>query len=82
MTAILSFLKVNWKLIGAGLIILVLLGSYFYVYHKGEKSGGATTTNSVQSDAIKKQDAARISKENTDEQVRNTPYDKRVDGLR
>jgi len=82
MPAVLLFLKTNWKLVAAGLIILVLLGLLIYVYNKGEKAGAAGVTNAVQSDTIKKQDAARISKEKTDEEVRNTPYLDRVDGLR
>ncbi len=79
---ILPLLKRYWPIAIAILIVIGVGISYYFVYGKGEKAGAAGVTNAVQTDAIKKQDAARISKEKTDEEVRNTPYDKRVDGLR
>lgn len=52
------------------------------VYRKGETAGAADITNRVQSETIRTLDAARISKERTDEEVHRTPYDDRADGLR
>jgi hypothetical protein len=52
------------------------------VYRKGETAGAARVTTKVQSETIRTLDAARISKERTDEEVRRTPYDDRADGLR
>jgi hypothetical protein len=52
------------------------------VYRKGETAGAANVTTRVQSETIRTLDAARISKERTDEEVHRTPYDDRADGLR
>ena len=56
---------------------LVLRGEF----SKGHKAGAAEVTNAVQSETIKTIDAARKSKERTDEEVRRTPYGDRVDQL-
>jgi hypothetical protein len=57
-------------------------GAGWLVYRKGETAGGAGVATEVQSETIRTLDAARISKERTDEEVHRTPYDDRADGLR
>lgn len=72
-----------------GLIVLAVLGIAFAVwlalhgeFKKGEATGKATVTNAVQTETIKKIEDARQSKEKTDEIVRQTPYDDKVEGLK
>jgi len=71
-------------LIASAVAVLVACtaGGMWLVYHKGETAGAADITTKVQSETIKSLDAARISKENTDEEVHRTPYGDRADGLR
>lgn len=75
-------------LIKYGAIALVLLGlvgfALWYiddVRDEGAEAGASTVINEVQAETIKKLHEAQQSKEKTDEEVRRTPYDDRVDGL-
>lgn len=75
-------------LVRYGLIALAVLalvgGALWYVddvRDEGVESGAATVTNAVQKETIEKLHEAQQSKERTDEEVRRTPYDDRVDGL-
>lgn len=74
------------KYAAIGIAILLLIGGTLYavnrIYSKGETAGASVVTNAVQTETIKKIEDARQSKEKTDEEVRRTPYDDRVDGLR
>lgn len=58
---------------------LIVVGN---IYGKGKKSGEAGVSSVVQTEAIRQVDGARKQKENADGEVRRTPYDDRVDGLR
>jgi hypothetical protein len=62
-------------------IVILILGTVWFIYHKGESAGSATVSNAVHQETIKQIDTARKSKARTDEQVRNTPYHELVDGL-
>jgi hypothetical protein len=66
----------------AAAVLFTAAGGLWLVYRKGETAGAADITTRVQSEAIRTLDAARISRERTDEEVRRTPYDDRADGLR
>jgi hypothetical protein len=57
-------------------------GGIWLVYRSGETAGAADGTTKLQSETIRSLDAARISKEKTDEEVRRTPYGDRADSLR
>jgi hypothetical protein len=80
MTAITAFLAKPAVKYGA--LVLAVLAIAGFIYLKGERAGSSGVINAVQSESLKKLDAARKSKERTDEEVRRTPYDDRVDGLR
>jgi len=66
----------------AAALVAATAGSIWLVYRKGETSGAADVTTRVQSETIRTLDAARISRERTDEEVHRTPYHDRTDGLR
>ena len=66
----------------AAMLAAATAGGLCLVYRKGETAGAADITTRVQSETIRTLDAARISKERTDEEVHRTPYDDRADGLR
>jgi len=66
----------------AAALVAATASGFWLVYREGETAGAATITTQVQSETIRTLDAARISKEKTDEDVQRTPYDDRVDGLR
>jgi hypothetical protein len=66
----------------AALLVAATVAGLGLVYRKGETSGAADVTTRVQSETIRTLDAARISRERTDEEVHRTPYDDRADGLR
>lgn len=68
--------------LSVGLLIAAIATGLWLVYRKGETAGVADITSRVQSGAIRALDAARISRERTDEEVQRTPYDDRADGLR
>jgi hypothetical protein len=68
--------------VAAGLLIAATAGGICFLYRKGEQAGSAIVNTRVQSETIRTLDAARISKEKTDEEVHRTPYDDRADGLR
>jgi hypothetical protein len=68
--------------IAGALLVAATVGGLWLVYRKGETAGAADVTTRVQSETIRTLDAARISKERTDEEVLRTPYDDRADGLR
>jgi hypothetical protein len=68
--------------IAAAALIAATAAGIGLVYRKGEATGAAGIAVEVQSGTIRTLDAARISKERTDEEVHRTPYDDRVDGLR
>jgi uncharacterized membrane-anchored protein len=80
------FAKPAVKYGAIGLVVVALIAGTLLavnrIYGKGETAGASSVTNAVQTETIKKLDAARKSKERTDEEVRRTPYDDRVDGLR
>jgi hypothetical protein len=68
------------------LAVLLLIGGTLFavgnIYGKGERAGASSVTTKVQTETIRKVDDARKAKEKADEEVRRTPYDDRVDGLR
>jgi len=68
------------------LALLMIAGVVAWVlnnqYNKGEASGETKVIDAVQTDTITKTEKARTDKEKADEEVRKTPYDDRVDGLR
>lgn len=67
--------------IGAALVF----GTMFVMrseYNKGATAGGDKVKTAVQGETIKKLDDARTRKEKIDEEVRRTPLDDRIDGLR
>jgi uncharacterized membrane-anchored protein len=68
------------------LAVLSLVGGTLLIvrniYSKGEKAGGAGVTSAVQTETIRQVDDARKAKEKADAEVRRTPYEDRVDGLR
>ncbi|WP_428659481.1 hypothetical protein [Reyranella sp.] len=68
--------------VAAGLLVAVTAAGVWLVYRKGETAGAADITTRVQSETIRTLDAARVSREKTDEEVQRTPYDDRADGLR
>lgn len=74
--------RIQLMLAGAALAVALIGGAAFYLFKKGESSGSAAITVAVQQKTIQTLDAARISKERTDEEVHRTPYDDRADGLR
>ena len=80
MTAITAFLAK--PAVKYGVLVLAVLAIAGFIYLKGERAGSSGVINAVQSESLKKLDAARKSKERTDEEVRRTPYDDRVDGMR
>lgn len=87
MSAIAAFFArpaIKWGLIGLAVLALIA-GTLFIVnriYSKGEQAGQTKVITDVQADTIKEVDKARQQKEKADEEVRRTPYDDRVDGLR
>lgn len=82
--AILAKPAVKYGLIALAVVILIggTLLIVRNIYSKGEKAGEAGVTSAVQTETIRKVDDARKAKEKADEEVRRTPYDDRVDGLR
>ena len=69
------------RLAAAGAIVVLVLGTVWFIHHKGEVAGSASVTNAVQQETIRQIDNARKSKAETDEKIRNTPYHELVDGL-
>lgn len=87
MTALAAWLaRPAVKYAAIGLAVLVLIGGTLIVvgniYGKGRKAGEAGVTSAVQTETIRQIEGARKEKEKADEEVRRTPYDDRVDGLR
>lgn len=70
------------KIIGGLLIAAIVGGVIYWTYDEGRDAGASAITGAVQTKTIETLDAARTSKEKADEEVRRTPYDGRVDGLR
>lgn len=74
------------KVVSVSLIALVLIGGTAWLlrseFSKGRKAGEAGVTSAVQTETIRQVEGARQQKEKADEEVRRTPYDDRVDGLR
>lgn len=74
------------KYAAIGLAVLALIGGTLVVvnriYSKGERAGKADVIKDVQTETIKTLKDARESKERTDEEVRKTPYDDKVEGLK
>ncbi|WP_428668013.1 hypothetical protein [Reyranella sp.] len=78
-----AFLGTIQAKIIAGLLAVALVGgAIVYIYGKGERAGSSEIKARVATETVKTLDAARISKERTDEEVHRTPYDDRADGLR
>ena len=68
--------------IAAAALVAATAAGLWLVYRKGETAGAAAIAIQVQSETLRTLDAARISREKTDEEVHRTPYDDRADGLR
>ncbi len=68
--------------VAAAALVAATAAGLWLVYRKGETAGAAAITTQVQSETLRTLDAARISREKTDEEVHRTPYDDRADGLR
>jgi hypothetical protein len=73
-----------WMIAAFGIVaaIAVTVGMFLHFYDKGEQAGEAKVTGAVQSKTIETLDAARGAKEKADADVRATPYEGRVDGLK
>jgi hypothetical protein len=74
--------RIQLILIGTALAVVPIGIAFLTVFGKGERAGAAAVTTAVQQKTIETLDAARISRERTDEEVHRTPYDDRTDGLR
>jgi uncharacterized membrane protein len=61
----------------AGLVVWVLRDEFA----KGHRAGAAGVTGAVQTETIRTVEGARKQKEKAREEVRKTPYDRRVDEL-
>jgi hypothetical protein len=75
---------VKYGAIALGILALIV-GVVIYldsVRNEGRKAGAADVTTKVQEKALQELDAARKSKEKTDEEVRKTPYDDKLEGLK
>jgi hypothetical protein len=74
----------KYSAMGAAVLALIVGGILYHrsIYDAGKHDGKAEIVNDVQRKTIETLDAARISKERTDEEVYRTPFDDRVDGLR
>ena len=70
------------KIIAVGLLVAAIGGAILYVYTKGETAGSSAVKDAVQSKTIETLNDARTAKEKADADVRATPYDQRVDGLK
>ena len=68
--------------IAVAALVAAPAGGRWLGYRQGETAGAADITTRVQNETIRTLDAARISRERTDEEVQRTPYDDRTDGLR
>ena len=77
-----TWLLLNWKPLLAAIAALALIAGAARLYGAAEKAGAAAVGSAVQTETIRTLERARIEKERTDEEVRRTPYDDRVDGLR
>jgi hypothetical protein len=66
-----------------GLATAALVGGLIlYIFNKGEDAGSSAVKTEVQSKTIETMEGARAAKEKADADVRATPYEGRVDGLR
>lgn len=74
--------QIQLIIIGGLLAAVITVGGIAYIYSKGETAGSSKVTTSVQQETIKTLDAARQRKDNADAEVRSTPYEGRVDGLK
>ena len=87
MASFLTLVAAPWfkySALAAAVLGLVAGGILYHrsIYDAGKQEGRAEIVNDVQRKTIETLDAARISKERTDEEVHRTPYDDRADGLR
>lgn len=80
------FAKPTMKYGAIAVAVLLIFGAgfaaYNSIYNKGSKAGASEVKGAVQTETIKRVEKARETKEKADEEVRRTPYDDRVDGLR
>lgn len=80
------FAKPAIKYGAIALAVLLIAGGVTYVlssyYGKGFTAGETKVIDAVQTDTINATEKARTDKEKTNAEVRDTPYDDRVDGLR
>ena len=69
-------------LAGAALVLVVLVVWVLRdEFAKGHRAGAAGVTGAVQTETIRAVEGARQEKEKAREEVRKTPYDRRVDEL-
>lgn len=74
--------KIQLAIIGGLLAVVLTAGGIAWVFNKGQTAGSSEVKAKVATETVRTLDAARISKERTDEDVHRTPYDDRADGLR
>lgn len=74
--------KIQTIIIAAGLAVTLAGGAALYLFKKGEAAGSTAVTSAVQTKTIETMGKAREAKERADAEVRATPYEGRVDGLK
>jgi hypothetical protein len=74
--------QIQLIIIGGLLAAVITAGGIAYIYDAGGDSREGAVTGAVQSKTIETLDAARGAKERADADVRATPYEGRVDGLK
>ena len=74
--------QIQLIIIGGLLAVVLTAGGIAYIYDKGGDAASAEIKATVATETIKTLDAARKTKEQADEEVRRTPFNDRVDGLR
>lgn len=70
-----------WIFGGLAAVVLTV-GGVAYIFSEGKDAGSSAIKTEVQSKTIETINSAREAKEKADAEVRATPYQERVDGLR
>lgn len=75
---------IKYGLIALAVAGLLLAGALFYssILNRGKREGENLVIDKVQSETIKATEKARTTREKAEDEVRRTPYDGNVDGLR
>lgn len=75
-------MSIQVYIIGGLLLASVVGGALYWTWDTGRDAGTAAIRTEVQSKTIETMGKAREAKEAADAEVRATPYEGRVDGLR